>query len=207
MAHIQQFRFVNFVKECLPEFFSGRRVLEIGALDINGSARTFFSDCDYTGIDVAPGKGVDQVAKGEDFAAAANSFDVVISCECMEHNPQYLKTWLNMLRVLREDGLLLMTCATFGRPQHGTSASDPAASPLTIGQGQEYYRNLGHEDFEVVKLSTFFARHLFEVDHSSKDLYFLGLGAGSTEEQHHRFDTLRTTAARFYAQVARSGLG
>ena len=207
MAHIQQFRFVNFVKECLPEYFTGRRVLEVGALDINGSARSFFADCDYTGIDVAAGKGVDQVAKGEDFAADANAFDVVISCECMEHNPMYLKTWLNMLRVLREDGLLLMTCATFGRPQHGTSASDPSASPLTIGQGQEYYRNLGRQDFEVVHLPSFFARHFFEVDHSSKDLYFLGLGAASSAAQQQRFDTLRETAARFYEQIARSGLG
>lgn len=207
MAHIQQLRFVNFVKECLPDYFVGKRVLEIGALDINGSVRSFFADCDYTGIDVAPGKGVDQVARGEDFAAEASAFDVVISCECMEHNPMYLKTWLNMLRVLREDGLLLMTCATFGRPQHGTSTSDPAASPLTIGQGQEYYRNLGQADFEVVQLPHFFARHLFEVDHSSKDLYFLGIGAASSPEQQQRFDALRETAKRFYEQIARSGLG
>ena len=88
MAHIQQFRFLHFIKEILPSYFKEKKVLEVGSLDINGSVRGLFVDCDYTGIDVASGKGVDWVVNGEDFAAPANSMDVVISCECFEHNPE-----------------------------------------------------------------------------------------------------------------------
>ena len=126
----------------MNDYFSNAKVLEIGSLDINGSVRRLFKQCNYTGIDVGLGEGVDKVAKGENFSADANTYKTIISCECMEHNPEYDKTWLNMVRLLSRDGLMIMTCATYGRRQHGTLESNPADSPLTIGIGQNYYRNL-----------------------------------------------------------------
>jgi len=50
-----------------------------------------FSDCDYIGLDVAPGNGVDIVCEGQNYDAPDESFDVVISCEVMEHNPFWRK--------------------------------------------------------------------------------------------------------------------
>ena len=47
MAHIQQFRFINFISQVLPEFFYSKKVLEIGSLNINGSVRRFYNDCEY----------------------------------------------------------------------------------------------------------------------------------------------------------------
>ena len=96
---------------------------------------------------MGPGKGVDVVCPGQDYTAPARSFDVVISCEMMEHNPNWRETWLNMLRMVREDGLLVMTCASIGRKKHGTSDSTPFDSPLTVATGQNYYRNLVETDF------------------------------------------------------------
>lgn len=61
MAHIQQFRFINFLRESMPNYFNSKKALEIGSLNINGSVRTFFTNCEYTGIDVAHGKDVDIV--------------------------------------------------------------------------------------------------------------------------------------------------
>ena len=206
MAHIQQFRFINFINQVLPEFFDSKKVLEIGSLNINGSVRRFYNDCDYTGIDVAPGNDVDIVSNGENYYEKANTYDVIISCECMEHNPMYQKTWLNMLRMLKDDGLLIMTCATFGRPQHGTSLNEPVSSPLTIQLGQDYYKNLIQSDFEIVNLSSFFSDHLFETDYSSQDLYFAGLGKNSKIDLQEKFKSAKRICNEFYGKIAREGI-
>ena len=206
MAHIQQFRFLHFIKETLPSYFKEKKVLEVGSLDINGSVRGLFVDCDYTGIDVASGKGVDWVVNGEDFAAPANSMDVVISCECFEHNPEYDKTWLNMIRVMKRDGLLIFTCATYGRAQHGTSTESPESSPLTVGKGQDYYRNLVEDDFGFLMLTHFFADHFFVTDHSNADLYFVGLGKEADSSLHSALTNGKNQAIRFYQDLAKAGL-
>jgi 2-polyprenyl-3-methyl-5-hydroxy-6-metoxy-1,4-benzoquinol methylase len=64
------------------------------------------------------------------FDALAGLFDVVISCEVMEHNPFWVATLTNMIRLLKPGGLLVMSCATIGRKEHGTARSLPGASPL-----------------------------------------------------------------------------
>lgn len=177
MAHAEQFFFVGSVAANLKDYFSGKKVLEVGSLDLNGSVRQYFSGCDYTGLDVGPGKGVDLVCPGQDFGGPAQSYDVVISCEMMEHNPDWAVTWLNMLRLLKGDGLLLMTCATTGRRKHGTPDRDPSNSPLTVGKGQNYYRNLTGDDFaRLTPLDAWFSESAFFADAVSKDLYFIGLG-------------------------------
>jgi len=206
MAHAQQFRFIGFINQVLPEFFESNIVLEIGSLNINGSIRSFFNSCDYTGIDVAPGLDVDIVSKGEDFKAEANSYDVIISCECMEHNPMYKKTWLNMLRLMKDDGLLIMTCATFGRAQHGTSINEPVSSPLTVQLGQNYYKNLIQSDFEFIDLSNFFSDCVFETDYSSQDLYFVGIGSNVSNDIKERFSSGKKIMKDFYQNIAREGL-
>jgi SAM-dependent methyltransferase len=206
MAHIQQLRFINFIKESIPELFNSKKVLEIGSLNINGSVRQFFSDCEYTGLDVAEGKDVDIVCNGENYYEKANSFDVIISCECMEHNPMYQKTWLNMLRMIKDDGILIMTCATYGRPQHGTSLNEPVSSPLTIQLGQDYYKNLIRNDFEFVNMPTFFSDYLFETDHSSHDLYFVGIGKNVDKNIQEKFKFAKSIIEDFYFKIASEGL-
>ena len=206
MAHEQQFRFISFVKETFPNYFKDRTVLEVGSLNINGSVRRFFDNCLYTGIDIAEGKDVDDVVNGENYAGQANSLDVVISCECFEHNPEYEKTFINMIRVLKRDGLCIMTCASYGRRQHGTSLSNPSDSPLSLAKGQEYYKNLVEADFRFLNLDHFFADHFFVTDFSSCDLYFLGLGKGASSMDVAKFTSGKEIAIKFYSELARAGL-
>jgi hypothetical protein len=205
MAHPQQVRFVNFLAQNLKGYFSNAKVLEIGSLDINGSVRRFFTQCNYTGIDVGPGEGVDFVEKGEDFSARANSYKTIISCECMEHNPEFDKTWLNMVRLLTRDGLMIMTCATYGRAQHGTSENNPADSPLTIGNGQNYYRNLIRKDFDLINYIHFFHDYFFVTDYSCSDLYFAGIGIEAQEQQKLIFSELKRECEAFYGRIASDG--
>lgn len=80
-----------------------------------------FGDCEYIGLDIAPDKLVDVVCSGNEHDGKTGSFDTVLSCECFEHNPYWLETFVNMIRVCRVGVLVLMTCATTASAEHRTS--------------------------------------------------------------------------------------
>ena len=149
MSHKEQIDFVIAVKEKHPSFFINKRVLEVGSLNINGTVRDLFVDCDYVGCDLGEGSGVDIVCAGQDLTLPDDSFDVVLSCECFEHNPAYQETLHNMVRMLKPSGLLFFTCATTGRAEHGTSRTTPKDAPFC----GDYYRNLVAEDFDTTGLN------------------------------------------------------
>jgi SAM-dependent methyltransferase len=204
MAHVQQQSFVAAIKAAFPEFFSGSRVLEIGSLDVNGSIRQQFSGGDYIGIDVGEGPGVDVVSQGQDYDAPDGSFDVVVCCEAMEHNPFWRETFNNILRLCRPGGLIVMTCASTGRPEHGTSRTTPGAAPLVPW---DYYRNLEAKDFRrSIDLDRHLVRWGFFSDLSSCDLYFVGFKMGATVPDGAAavFAALRR---RYWAKNLRNGRG
>ena len=171
MAHIQQREFLQKLRETMPEAFTGVTVLEVGSLDINGTVRDFFDSTDYVGVDVAPGKGVDVVAQGEHLDYEDSSFDVVISAECFEHNPEWVATFRNMWRMSKD--IVIMTCASDGRPEHGTTRTSPADSPNTLHW--DYYKNLNEADFRThFDIEGMFSEYAFEYNPASCDLYFYG---------------------------------
>ncbi len=145
MSHQEQTDFVAAVKDKYPEFFRNKRVLEVGSLNINGTVRDFFTDCEYVGCDLGEGSGVDIVCAGQDLDFPDKSFDVVCSCECFEHNPAYQETLRNMVRMLKPGGLLFFTCATTGRKEHGTRRTTPKDAPFC----GDYYRNLVAADLDT----------------------------------------------------------
>jgi hypothetical protein len=57
MAHPQQAEFVAYCRLQYPQNFKDCKVLEVGSLDINGSIRDFFTDCQYIGVDLGEGQG------------------------------------------------------------------------------------------------------------------------------------------------------
>jgi SAM-dependent methyltransferase len=182
MAHKNQLDFVATVKRNFPENFSGKRVLEIGSLDINGSIRQLFTSCVYTGIDVAPGPGVDIVCQGQDYDGPDDSFDTVISCEVMEHNPHWADTVRGMTRVCKPGGLVIVTCATLGRDEHGTTRSSPESSPLTVELGWNYYRNLTENDFRR-EGATDGLDCIFATNWGSYDLYMIAIKGPASASQ------------------------
>ena len=169
MSHQSQLNFVAGVKQQFPEYFKKGRILEIGSLDINGSVRQFFEDCDYTGVDIGEGKGVDLVARGEELSFFDGNFSVCISCECLEHNPEWAKTFNNMVRMC--SGLVIMTCATTGRPEHGTRRTSPSDAPFC----GDYYRNLTEQDIRDNCDLSKFKEYQFSTNASPADLYFWGI--------------------------------
>lgn len=183
MAHQEQMFFIEALKTQFPDYFEKKNVAEIGSLNINGSVRSYFNDCDYTGYDVSEGPGVDEVMQGQLVGQASGHYDVTISCECFEHNPYWVETFSNMLRLTRPGGMVVMTCATTGRPEHGTSRSDAESSPLTVGIGWQYYKNLTADDFlDRFNLKGWFEGFHFLVNSQSNDLYFYGIKKGGKIE-------------------------
>lgn len=166
MSHPQQRAFVRAVADALHP--TGP-VLEIGSLDVNGSVRSLVDASPWVGIDLDVGPGVDVVASGHDFGADG-SFATVVSSECLEHDPGWADTLRNAVRVLRPGGLLLLTCATRGRAEHGTARTSPDLSPGTTALGWDHYRNLSAADV-LGALGDDVVVDLAAVNHESFDLY------------------------------------
>ena len=181
MAHNAQAVFFKTVKKTYPDFFEWKNVLEVGSLDINGSVRPLFQNCNYVGVDLDYGPGVDLAVQGQEVAFPDDSFDVTISAECFEHNPYWIETFENMVRMTKPGGLVTFTCAGEGRPEHGTARSDAGSSPLTTSAGWDYYRNLMEDDFyDHVSMKYFDETHQFFYNPHAQDLYFIGMKNGAS---------------------------
>jgi SAM-dependent methyltransferase len=134
------------------------------------------------GVDLTDGPGVDRVGYGHELDEPDDSFDVAISGECFEHDPHWSDTFRTMVRVTRPGGVVAFTCASTGRPEHGTTRTDPSLSPGTQSQGWDYYQNRTEGDFAALPLQDWFAAWRFWYVRTSLDLFFAGVrhdGGGS----------------------------
>ncbi|WP_295392339.1 class I SAM-dependent methyltransferase [uncultured Thiodictyon sp.] len=178
MAHYQQHQFVLICREHFPDHFKSKEVLEVGSCDINGSIRKLFTSCCYIGVDIAAGPNVDLVCFGQDVSFESNYFDVAISCECFEHNEYWIETFSNMIRMLKPGGVCIITCASIGRGEHGTSRCVPHYSLTAEVSGGNYYKNLDVSDFRRTGLLKNFTGFRFVRNIYAKDIYFIGIKKG-----------------------------
>lgn len=183
MAHERQKQFCERVKWMFPEYFKSVDVCDIGSLDLNGNNHYLFEDYSYVGVDLGRGKNVNVVSKGHEYKPIdGKKYDIVISTECFEHDMYWKETILNVCNnLLKDGGMFLFTCATTGRPEHGTPASLPQDSPFTVHEygWSEYYRNLTELDVRgAINLDKYFKAYHFYVDTESCDLYFWGVKHG-----------------------------
>lgn len=100
-----------------------KRILDVGSLNINGSAREVFepfSPSMYLGIDESLGPDVNIQMSGYHLYSIflPSSFDIVICTEVLEH-AEYWKQLVEQLRyVLRPGGLLYLSCRAPGFSYH-----------------------------------------------------------------------------------------
>lgn len=182
MSHPEQRGFFEAVVAANRSLIMGAKVLEIGSYDVNGSLRSMFATAaDYTGVDLKDGPGVDLVAFGHEIDAPDGSYDITLSGECFEHDPHWQQTFRNMARMTRPGGLVAFSCASLGRPEHGTARTDRADSPGTQSRGLDYYRNLTAADFQKLPMSSLFSRWRFWYLPTHFDLYFVGARAGDSK--------------------------
>jgi SAM-dependent methyltransferase len=187
MAHKEQVNYVNKIKQAMPHYFGNKKVLGVGTFNVCGTEDYFFDDCEYQGLDLGPGPGVDIVCPAQDYNAPDANYDTIISCECFEHNPYYKETIQNIIRLLKPGGMFLFTCATTGRPVHGTKSLEEESKkkysnwktmPNVSREDwdNDYYKNLTEEDIrECVNIDEIFSSYKFEVETNHCDLYFWGI--------------------------------
>lgn len=183
MAHDKQREFCEKVKQRYPNHFKNVKVLDIGSLDINGSNKYLFENCDYLGIDIGIGTNVDFVCIGHKFEGPDNYYDTIITTEVLEHDMYYEKTVQNIMRMLKPGGLFVMTCATTERPEHGARRTSHQDAPLLEDvsiEWSDYYKNLTSNDFLIIdNFKQTFPDGMFEISNENFDLYFSGIKNGN----------------------------
>ncbi len=114
----------QFVEKLTVEDVAGKRVLEVGSYDVNGSVRAGIEalGClEYIGVDIQEGKGVDKICDAADLVKefGPGSFDIIISTEMLEHVEHWQAAVSNMKQVCCAGGLILITARSKGCPRHG----------------------------------------------------------------------------------------
>src|SRR5262249_11156499 len=89
-------------------------ILEVGSYLVPGQEeiadlRSLFPDTPYLGMDVRPGPGVDEIADVEALPYADGSFGTVLALNTFEHVPRFWRGFEEVHRVLRPDGVLVVT--------------------------------------------------------------------------------------------------
>lgn len=198
MSHADQIRFFDIVARHFPDHFAGR-VIDIGALDINGGPHERISPQEYIGVDLASGPNISLVAKGEDVDLPSGSFDVAMSSECFEHNPHWRATLHNMIRMTRSSGLVVFSTATRGRPEHGTSRSDGGwAAPLAVADGQEYYANVTPRQVNACLDDSMMKSRFTVINDRIFDLYFVGIKGAAESGDRDRLEKCRRELVATY---------
>ena len=107
--------FDQFMESYLPKS-AALTVLEIGSANVNGGLRDRKREnMDWIGVDLDAAPGVDQTVRvGEALPFESERFDVVLASSVFEHDIQFWKTFLEMARVLKRGGLLLLTIPSQG---------------------------------------------------------------------------------------------
>jgi len=158
---------------CTTKTRKFNKILDIGALDVSGSMRTYdfcgkgepwlnmISDTgDYYGIDLIDGRGVDEVMDAHSLRFEDNSFDLVLCLSVLEHDSNPLKTLQEGLRVTKKGGLFLLVVPDEGTPPHMDDA--PIELPYNqiaenqmknwcdkaFGKGNYYFKH-GYTDYFI----------------------------------------------------------
>ena len=98
-----------------------KKVLDIGSMDMNGSPRPLFKDCEYVGIDIQAGVGVDMILDArQDMTKelGKETFDAILCLNTLEHIGLFWKALENIWEVLSPKGYFYLAVPTFGFPQH-----------------------------------------------------------------------------------------
>jgi SAM-dependent methyltransferase len=107
-----------------PADVAGRDVVEVGALDVNGSLRPAVERLgprSYAGVDICPGPGVDIVCDAHRLldVLGPHRCDVLIATELIEHVRDWRLVVHNLKGLLRPGGVLLLTTRSPGFGYHG----------------------------------------------------------------------------------------
>ena len=92
------------------------KILDLGSMDINGTIKNQIDfESKYIGVDLEPGKNVDVVLENPyKLPFEDNNFDFVISISTFEHIEFFWESFIEILRVLKSDGLFFLNAPASG---------------------------------------------------------------------------------------------
>lgn len=106
------------IKPKVPESLG--HVLEIGSLNINGTAKDYFKAESWLGVDMIDGKDVDLVMNAHDLLEELRekTYDTVVCMNTLEHDNKFWITLENINKLLKKGGLFIFAQPTLGFPIH-----------------------------------------------------------------------------------------
>ena len=116
---------IDFVTRAVTrDEVAGKRVLEVGSRNVNGSARRIIESmrpAEYVGVDIEAAPEVDVICDIEklDETFDAESFDLVVTTEVMEQVRDWRRAVSNLKRMCRPGGVVLVTTRSYGFAYHG----------------------------------------------------------------------------------------
>jgi SAM-dependent methyltransferase len=110
-------------KNLTKEEIIGKKVIEVGSYDVNGSLRPIvdsYKPVKYIGVDIEKGPGVDVVCSAEDIVEnfGKERFDIVISTELLEHVRNWRTVISNIKNICKPNGTILITTCSYGFGYH-----------------------------------------------------------------------------------------
>jgi SAM-dependent methyltransferase len=101
----------------------GKRVVEVGSYDVNGSLRSIIEllgAAEYIGTDIRGGPGVDVTCPAEKLVEkfGEDGFDIVISTCVLEHVRDWRRAISNIKNVCKPNGLILVVVPSKDWPFH-----------------------------------------------------------------------------------------
>lgn len=94
-----------------------KELLEIGSKDFNGSIKSILpNNIKHVGIDIEHGEGVDYVLEDPyNFPIPSDKYDFVVATSIFEHAEFFWLSYLEMLRVLKPNGILYINAPSNAR--------------------------------------------------------------------------------------------
>ncbi len=138
--------------ECFLKIYGNKNmtVADIGGMNVNGSLRSVATSLDmkYTSVDMTKDESVDIVLENpHKLPFETQSFDLVISTSCFEHDPCFWITFKEMCRVVKNDGYIYVNAPKNGR--YHCYPGDNWRFYFDAGQALAYWSSYQYNEEEV----------------------------------------------------------
>jgi SAM-dependent methyltransferase len=112
---------IDWLKDLNTRFASElreARLLELGSLNVNGTARDYLHVKKWVGIDKEGGPDVDIICSAIQTRFPPESFDVILCTSMLEHDPDWRASLFWNLQWLKKGGLFFLSWGAEGNQHH-----------------------------------------------------------------------------------------